>query len=79
MSRDGVHHVCVSLDRKIKAPPSGNSGLPEILRLIIFFGTQRRVAEILEKELYFSVEGFLNRSGSAIVVPQKLFSAPDAH
>ena len=77
--RDGVKHVGISFDRKIKTPASGNSGLPEIARLVVFFGVQGRVAKILEKELDFSIKGFLDCGGSAIVHPQKLFSAPDAH
>jgi hypothetical protein len=41
---DGVEHVSVSMDRKVKTPPSIYAGLPDVVGLVVFFGAQGRVA-----------------------------------
>jgi putative ABC transport system substrate-binding protein len=51
MRSDGLKDIGVSPDRKIKTPRSGNSGLPEIARLVVLFGAQRRVAQVLRAGL----------------------------
>jgi hypothetical protein len=79
VGRYGMNHVRIPLDRKIKAPRSGNSGLPEVARLVVFFGAQRRVAQVLEQKNKFTIKGSLNVAGSGGVHFVELVSRAGLH
>ena len=41
---DGVEHVWVTFNAEIKAPPPSDAGLPDIVGLVVLFGSQGRMA-----------------------------------
>ena len=69
---DRVDNIGVALDGKIKAPTSIDPGLPEVALLIVFFGAQGRMPQVLEEKLKLSVKGLLDGGRSLGVKPQKL-------
>jgi len=44
-----MEDVGLLLNRKIEAPRSGDSGLPDVARLVVFFRSQRWVAQVLKQ------------------------------
>lgn len=76
---DGVEHVGVSLDRKIKTPPSIYAGLPDIVGLVVFFGSQGRMAQVLEQKGKFPIKELLDVAGSVTVGLDKLRGSPNSH
>jgi hypothetical protein len=67
-----VDDIGVALDGKIKAPTSIDPGLPDVALLIVLFGPQGRVTQVLEEKLKLSVKGLLDGERSLAVKPQKL-------
>jgi len=57
---DRVDDIGVALDGKIKAPTSIDPGLPDVALLIVFFGPQGRVTQVLDEKLKLSVKGHLD-------------------
>ncbi len=41
---DGVEHVKITFNTEIKAPPPSDAGLPDIVGLVVLFGSQGRMA-----------------------------------
>lgn len=64
---------------EVEAPTTVHTGLPEIQRLVILFGPQRRMIEVFEKKPDLLVESFphLRRRGS--LRAQKPLRIPDGH
>jgi hypothetical protein len=72
-------YIGVSFNAKIEAPVSRHSRLPDVLGLIIFFGPQRGMAQIACEQRCTTVEGLLNRAGSALVAAAKALGIVEAH
>jgi len=53
-------NVFVSLDGKVKPPVTVNPSLPDIVGVIVLFGPQGRVMQILGEKSGLLVKGFLN-------------------
>jgi hypothetical protein len=43
-------HVFVLADYEIESPTAVDSGLPDILRFVVFLGVQRGMVEVVEKK-----------------------------
>ena len=74
-----MDNVCVALNGEIKTPSSVHSGLPDVARLVVFFGAQRWVAQILKKESDLLVEGFLDLGRSLSVSADELWRSGNPH
>ena len=53
-----VQMVLLALNSKVEAPGAGHAGLPEADGLVVLFRSQRRMAEVFEKEDALLVESF---------------------
>src|SRR5437773_5263894 len=79
MRDDIVHPILISVDAEIETPIPVNSGLPNVIGLIIFFCSQGWMVEILEQQSGLFCEGFLDGGGSATEGSLKSFRIEQLH
>src|SRR5207244_1239921 len=68
MGNDVAQHVAFAFDGEVKPPPFGHPRLPYALCLIVFLGTERRMAQVLYEEFGLFIECLLNLGRGALVV-----------
>ena len=71
--------VGVLLNRKIAAPRSGDSGLPDVARLVVFFRSQGWVAQVLKQKNNLAIKGYLNIARSFGVLLIEFLRCPRFH
>ena len=79
MHHDIEQHVGIPLNTKIEAPVSRHPCLPDVVGLIILLGPQRGMAKIACEQRCTTVEGLLNRAGSALIAAAKALGIVEAH
>ena len=71
--------VSIPLNAEVKAPASSHPSLPDVAGFVIFLGSKRRVAEVLEEETCFAVHRPLDLGRSVGVALQEAVSPADPH
>ena len=71
--------VRITLDSKVKPPPAIDTGLPDIIGLIVFLGPERRVAEVLHQQSNAAVKGPLNGTRGVRVAAEKTLGVVEMH
>jgi len=71
--------VDISSDLKIEPPRTVHAGLPNIAHRVIFFGSQRWMAEVLKKKFRLFLKSLPDLCWSFIPTPQKLWRIVQAH
>jgi hypothetical protein len=78
--RHGVDDLIHLTDNaEIEPPSSRHPCLPDIVGLIILFGTQRGVAKIADQQRHPTIKGALNMRRSARVAAAKALRLVEAH
>ena len=79
MRHDIDEVVGIAVDAKIETPPAIHARLPDIIGFIVFLGTQRRMAEVVDEQGDPPIKGLLNLTWRALIAAAKAFGVVEVH
>jgi hypothetical protein len=72
MRSDLVETALISLDAEVEAPVAVYAGLPDAQGLMVLFGAQRRMVEVLQEETNLFEKGSLHMHRRGGVLPEEV-------